>query len=65
LPKIATKKFPGHPWYLSEELVAFAFSHDEVSLATKRKMADAVNSEGVKHPLKRINLYPDLVDKKT
>jgi hypothetical protein len=49
---------------LSKALVAFAFFDDEVSLATKRKMVDALNSEGVEHPLKGINLDPYLVDKK-
>jgi hypothetical protein len=58
------KKFVGHLWYLSEVLVAFALFDDKVSLATKHKMVDALNNEGVEHPLKRINLDPDLVDKK-
>jgi hypothetical protein len=39
------------------------FYDDEVSLATKRKMVDALKN-GVEHPLKRINLDPDLLDKK-
>jgi hypothetical protein len=56
------KKFLGHLWYLSEELVAFAFFDNEVSLTTERKMVDALNNEGVEHPLKCINLDPDLID---
>jgi hypothetical protein len=38
------------------------FFDNEVSLMTERKMVDALNNEGVEHPLKRINLDPDLID---
>jgi hypothetical protein len=58
------KKFLGHLWYLSEELDAFAFFDNEVSLATKRKMVDALNNEGVEHPLTHRNLDTHLIDKK-
>jgi hypothetical protein len=60
------KKFLGYLWYLSEEVVAVAFYfYDKVSLATKLKMVDALNSDGVDHPRKHINVDPDLVDKKS
>jgi hypothetical protein len=38
------------------------FFDDEAPLATTYKMVDALNNEGVKHPLKRINLDSDLGD---
>jgi hypothetical protein len=53
------KKFLEHLLCLSEGLVAFAFFDDEVSLATTCKMVDALNNEGVEHPLKHTNLDPD------
>ncbi|GBP22025.1 hypothetical protein EVAR_18666_1 [Eumeta japonica] len=38
LSKVALKKIIGHLWYLSEELVSFAFFDDEIALDTKQKM---------------------------
>jgi hypothetical protein len=43
--------------------VRFLFDN-EISLATQRKKVDALNNEGVQHPLKRVNLDSDIVDKK-
>lgn len=40
------KKFRRHLWYLSEELVAFAFFDTEVSLEMKREMIVALNVQG-------------------
>lgn len=56
MSKVAIKKFLGHLWYLSEELVAFAFFDDEVSVETKRKMVNALNNEGLKYSPKRLSL---------
>lgn len=39
-------KFRRHLWYLSEELVAFAFFDTEVSLEMKREMIAALNVQG-------------------
>lgn len=59
---IALKKFLGHLWYLSEELVAFAFFDDAVSLDTKRQMVEALHKTGGNgHPLKRITLDPAVI----
>lgn len=58
------KKFLGHLWYLSEELIAFAFFDDNVSSETKRKMVDAMHNEGIEYPMKRISLDPDIVLRK-
>jgi hypothetical protein len=56
IASIAMKKFLGHLWYLSEELVAFAFFDDGVSVDTKRQMVAALHKTGNEHPLKRITL---------
>lgn len=56
MSKVAIKKFLGHLWYLSEELVAFAFFDDEVSVETKRKMVNALNNEGLEYSPKRLSL---------
>mgnify|MGYP006352973215 FL=1 len=62
---VAPKKFLGHLWYLSEELVAFAFFDDAVSLDTKRQMVEALhNTGGNEHPLKRITLDPAVISSK-
>ena len=62
---VALKKFLGHLWYLSEELVAFAFFDDAVSLDTKRQMVEALhNTGGNEHPLKRITLDPTIISSK-
>ena len=62
---VALKKFLGHLWYLSEELVAFAFFDDAVSHDTKRQMVEALhNTGGNEHPLKRITLDPTIISSK-
>jgi hypothetical protein len=53
IAKIALKKFEGHLWYLSEELIALAFFDDEVPLDTKCKMVSALDTPGIDNPLKR------------
>ena len=62
---VALKKFLGHLWYLSEELVAFAFFDDAISLDTKRQMVEGLhNTGGNEHPLKRITLDPTVISSK-
>lgn len=64
LSKCALKKFLGHLWYLSEELVALAFFDDHVSQETKVKMVEALKTEDNDEPLKRVRVDPDVVLKK-
>lgn len=64
ISKKAMKKFLGHLWYLSEELIAFAFFDENVSSETKRKMVDAMHNKGIEYPMKRISLDPDIVLRK-
>lgn len=56
LSKVALKKVMGHLWYLSEELVSFAFFDDEIALDTKQKMVHALDNEGLEFSPKRISL---------
>lgn len=56
ISKIATNKFLGHLWYLSEELVALAFFDDNVPIETKREMVTALNNPGIENPSKRANV---------
>ncbi|KAG8176621.1 hypothetical protein JTE90_028603 [Oedothorax gibbosus] len=51
--QVALKKFMGHLWYLSEELVALAFFADKVSSDTKRKMVRAINNVTDQLPVKQ------------
>jgi len=60
ISKKVMKKFLGHLWYLSEELIAFAFFDENVSSETKRNMVFAMQNEGTEHPVKRITLEPDI-----
>lgn len=53
---VALKKILNHLWYLSEELVSFAFFDDELSVQEKKKMVEALKIEGTEDCLKRINL---------
>lgn len=57
----ALKKFLGHLWYLSEELVAFGFFDDKVSLETKRNMVLALKNEESDEPLKRARIDPEVI----
>jgi hypothetical protein len=59
IASVALRKMLGHLWYLSEELIAFAFFDDQVSLSTKRKMAAAINKPDTHQeelPKKRITI---------
>ena len=58
---IAMRKFLGHLWYLSEELVAFAFFDDGVSVDMKRRMVAALQKSGTERPLRKITLNPALI----
>lgn len=62
---IALKKFLGHLWYLSEELVAFAFFDDKVSHEVKKKMVNALSIEGEDSPVKRITVDENLLHSKS
>ena len=53
---VALKKILGHLWYLSEELVSFAFFDKELSVQEKRKMVEALKIEGTEDCHKRINI---------
>src|SRR5207253_1570916 len=61
ISSVALKKFLGHQWYLSEELVAFAFFDDAVTSETKVRMVDALKTQRVEHPLKRAIVDPVLI----
>ena len=51
---VALKKFLGHLWYLSEELVALSFFDDQVTLETKRRMLWALHHvPGADHHMSR------------
>jgi len=62
--EVALKKISGYLWYLSEELVAFAFFDDRVSVDTKRLMVTAVHKTGPENPPKRAVLEPALISSK-
>jgi len=50
---VARKKFEGHLWYPSEELVGLAFFDDAISVQTKREMVLAINGlQGLENPPK-------------
>ena len=55
---IAMKKFLGHLWYLSEELVALAFFDDNVPTDVKRKMVLSLQKPAGELPLKRAKVVP-------
>ena len=61
---VALKKFMGHLWYLSEELVALAFFDDEVSTETKTKMVRALDVSGELNPQKRTKVDIQLIQTK-
>jgi len=58
---IAIKKFLGHLWYLSEELVALAFFDDEVPNDVKCKMVLSLQKPAAEHPVKRAKLDPPAI----
>lgn len=64
LAKVAIKKMLGHLWYLSEELIAFAFFDDRISFETKRKMILALDKEGLESRPKRITLEFEAIENK-
>jgi len=61
---IALKKYLGHLWYLSEELVAFAFFDDSIENETKRSMLRAMDAHGDEHPLKRVTIDASMIQSK-
>jgi len=62
--KGALRKLCGQLWYLSEELVAFAFFDRDVNSSEKKAMVKRLSHDGTKDPPKRISLdqskIPDL-----
>ena len=56
ISSVAIKKFLGHLWYLSEELIAFSFFDNEVSTETKRKMVLALDTVGKEQRLPRASV---------
>ncbi|GBP85747.1 hypothetical protein EVAR_97243_1 [Eumeta japonica] len=65
ISKKALTKFLGHLWYLSEELVAFAFFDDEISIECKQKMVIALSEEGSEYSPKRITLDISHIEEKS
>lgn len=51
-------------WYLSEELVSFAFFDDELPVQDKKKMVDALKIEAIEDCPKRINIDVKHIDEK-
>ncbi|XP_063547373.1 uncharacterized protein LOC134754858 [Cydia strobilella] len=56
MANVALKKVLGHLWYLSEELVSFAFFDDKLPIEVKKKMVMALKNEGLEYCPKRISL---------
>lgn len=54
--KVALKKILGHLWYISEELVAFAFFDDQLNPEIRQRMASALQNDGLEHSPKRVTL---------
>jgi hypothetical protein len=55
--KVASRKFAGHLWYLSEILVGLAFYDSQLSVSTKRAMVTALKEkEGDDEPANRIQI---------
>ena len=52
--KRALKKLCGQLWYLSEELVAFAFFDRDIDVSEKRAMVEGLSREGEEDPPKRV-----------
>ena len=55
----STKALNRHLWYISEELVSFAFFDGEVDCETKRNMVYALKKPGLDLQPKRIDLKHD------
>jgi len=64
ISKAAVEAFLRHLWYLSEELIALAFSNDGIDSSTKRKMISGLNREGSDDPPKRLQLDPSVIPAK-
>lgn len=58
------KNFQWHLWYVSEDLVIFAFFDDNVSFKTKRKMVHTLKNEETDGPLKRICVDSNVIHQK-
>lgn len=56
------KKFLGHLWYLSKELIDFAFFNGNVFFETKSKTVHALKTkENDNFPLKRARIDSDVI----
>ena len=60
----ATKKMLNHLWYLSEELVAFAFFDDDVSIEMKNKMRMALENPSEPNNIKKSTLDIAVIEQK-
>ena len=59
----ALANFLNHLWYLSSDLISFAFYDESVSIETKRKMSTAVlNTEGMEDPSPRMQLPKNAIN---
>ena len=56
--RVSVKKFLGHLWYLSEELVALAFFDQTLPFNTKEKTVNALKKINFEHPIKRAVVIP-------
>ena len=54
----ALKKLSNHLWYLSEELIAFAFFDEDVPIETKNKMREALNNPSEPNDMNGLLLTP-------
>ena len=59
--RVSVKKFLGHQWYLSEELVALAFFDQTLPFNTKEKMVNALKKINFEHPIKRAVVNPNYI----
>jgi len=64
ISQVAMKKFLGHLWYLSEELVALAFFDDSLSTDAKQKMVNSLKKPGIENPPKRATVDLQTVESK-
>lgn len=64
ISQVAMKKFLGHLWYLSEELVALAFFDDSLSTDAKHKMVNNLKNAGIENPPKRATVDLQTVETK-
>ena len=65
--KIATnalKKLLNHLWYLSEQLIAFAFFDEDVPIEMKNKMREALENPSEPNNIKWTTVHPSVIEQK-